>query len=87
MVGGIGTSGPLAVGWRPSYRSRTAARVLAQLSAGVKPGGVTVSAEDAQRVHHWVFCDRPLPDGGGRCALPADHVSACARRAPWLRRR
>ncbi|GAB3067453.1 hypothetical protein GCM10027186_20080 [Micromonospora schwarzwaldensis] len=67
--------------------ARTAARVLAQLSARVEPGGVTVSAEDAQRVHHWVFCDRPLPDGGGRCVLPADHVSACARRAPWLRRR
>ncbi|WFE38110.1 hypothetical protein [Micromonospora sp. WMMD998] len=67
--------------------ARTAARVLAQLSARVEPGGVTVSAEDAQCVRHWVFCDHPLPDGGGRCALPVDHVAACARRAPWLRRR
>ncbi|MEV0153042.1 hypothetical protein AB0H57_04780 [Micromonospora sp. NPDC050686] len=67
--------------------ARTAARVLAQLSARVEPGGVTVSAEDQQCVRHWVFCDRPLPDGGGRCALPVDHASACVRRAPWLRRR
>ncbi|MFC0005005.1 hypothetical protein [Micromonospora siamensis] len=64
--------------------ARTAARVLAQLSARVDPGGVTVSAEDYQGVRHWVFCDRPLPDGRGRCALPADHTTTCARRAPWL---
>ncbi|WP_436799049.1 hypothetical protein [Micromonospora fulviviridis] len=42
--------------------ARTAARLLAQLSARVEPGGVTVSAEDEQCVRHWVFCDRP-----GRC--------------------
>ncbi|MCI4063868.1 hypothetical protein MRQ36_15250 [Micromonospora sp. R77] len=67
--------------------ARTAARVLAQLTARVEPGGVTVSAEDAQSVRHWVFCDRPLPGGRGRCALPTDHTSACAPRPPWLRRR
>ncbi|MGB2568867.1 hypothetical protein ACPFP2_10500 [Micromonospora citrea] len=65
--------------------ARTAARVLARLSARVEPGGVTVSAEDQQGVRHWVFCDRLLP-GGGRCALPVDHTSACSRRLPWLRR-
>ncbi|KKK07253.1 hypothetical protein [Micromonospora sp. HK10] len=67
--------------------ARTAARVLAHFSARVEPGGVTVSAEDEQCVRHWVFCDRPLPDGGGRCGLPVDHSSGCARRAPWLHRR
>jgi hypothetical protein len=67
--------------------ARTAARVLAQLSARVEPGGVTVSAEDEQCVRHWVFCDRPLPENRGRCALPADHTSPCAPRPPWLRRR
>ncbi|MEU1602281.1 hypothetical protein [Micromonospora matsumotoense] len=59
--------------------ARTAARVLARLSARVDPGGVTVSAEDQQDVHHWVFCDRPLP-GGTRCALPLDHTNPCTRR-------
>ncbi|MEV4844299.1 hypothetical protein AB0K20_13925 [Micromonospora matsumotoense] len=63
--------------------ARTAARVLARLSARVEHGGVTVSAEDQQGVHHWVFCDRPLP--GGRCALPVDHTAPCTRRAPWRR--
>ncbi|WP_433289098.1 hypothetical protein [Micromonospora sp. CA-244673] len=63
-----------------------AARLLAQLSARVEPGGVTVSPEDQQSLRHWVFCDRPLPIGG-RCALPVDHTSPCARRAPWLTRR
>ncbi|MFF5172816.1 hypothetical protein ACFY3U_09305 [Micromonospora sp. NPDC000089] len=67
--------------------ARTAARVLARLSARVEPGGVTVSAEDDQGVRHWVFCDRPLPDGRGRCALPTAHSSACAPRPPWVRRR
>ncbi|MEW2384445.1 hypothetical protein AB0873_20460 [Micromonospora sp. NPDC047707] len=61
--------------------ARTAARVLARLSARVEPGGVTVSAEDQQCVRHWVFCDRPLP-GGARCALPADHLPPCSRRLP-----
>lgn len=59
--------------------ARTAARVLAQLSARVEPGGVTVSAEDEQHVRHWVFCDRLMP-GGGRCALPVDHTVPCSRR-------
>lgn len=66
--------------------ARTAARVLARLSARVEPGGVTVSAEDQQNVRHWVFCDRLLP-GGARCALPVDHTSPCSRCAPWLNRR
>ncbi|MBM0225244.1 MULTISPECIES: hypothetical protein [Micromonospora] len=66
--------------------ARTAARVLARLSARVEPGGVTVSAEDQQNVRHWVFCDRLLP-GGSRCALPVDHTSPCSRCAPWLNRR
>ncbi|NJP31172.1 hypothetical protein [Micromonospora thermarum] len=61
--------------------ARTAARVLARLSARVEPGGVTVSAEDQQNVRHWVFCDRPLP-GGARCALPAEHLAPCSRRLP-----
>ncbi|WP_410810228.1 hypothetical protein [Micromonospora sp. 067-2] len=71
---------------RARILARTAARVLARLSARVEPGGVTVSAEDQQGVRHWVFCDRPLPVAG-RCALPADHTSACAPRPPWVRRR
>lgn len=65
--------------------ARTAARVLARLSAHVEAGGVTVSAEDDQNVRHWVFCDRLLP-ASGRCALPADHTAPCTRRAPWPRR-
>ncbi|SCG72211.1 hypothetical protein [Micromonospora halophytica] len=65
--------------------ARTAARVLARLSARVEPGGVTVSAEDQQGVRHWVFCDRPLP-GGARCALAVDHTVPCSRRALWLHR-
>ncbi|MFC0507678.1 hypothetical protein [Micromonospora costi] len=64
---------------RARLYARTAARVLARLNPRVEPGGVTVSAEDEQGVRHWVFCDRSLP-GGGRCALPADHLSACSRR-------
>jgi hypothetical protein len=63
--------------------ARTAARVLARLSARVEPGGVTVSAEDQQGVRHWVFCDRPLP--GARCALPTEHTAPCSRR-PWQTR-
>jgi hypothetical protein len=66
--------------------ARTAARVLARLSARVEPGGVTVSAEDQQGVRHWVFCDRQLP-GGARCALPVDHSAPCSRGAPWPNRR
>jgi hypothetical protein len=66
--------------------ARTAARLLARLSARVEPGGVTVSAEDQQNVRHWVFCDRLLP-GGAQCALPVDHTPPCSRGAPWLNRR
>lgn len=65
--------------------ARTAARVLARLSARVDPAEVTVSAEDQQGVHQRVFCDRLLP-GGARCALPVDHTAPCSRRAPWLNR-
>ncbi|MBQ1009920.1 hypothetical protein KBX53_02930 [Micromonospora sp. M51] len=43
------------------------------------PGGTTVSAEDAQHVRHWVFCDRLLP-GGRRCLLRPDHDGGCSRR-------
>ncbi|MEU8086288.1 hypothetical protein AB0B57_22080 [Micromonospora sp. NPDC049101] len=59
--------------------ARTAVRVLVRLTARVEAGGVTVSAEDQQDAHHWVFCDRPLP-GGGRCGLSTDHTAHCARR-------
>ena len=66
--------------------ARTAARVLARLNARVEPGGVTVSTEDQQCVRHWVFCDQPLPGGGGRCVLPYEHSAPCSRRAPGLDR-
>ncbi|WP_434742605.1 hypothetical protein [Micromonospora sp. SH-82] len=59
--------------------ARTAARVLAQVSRVMDVGEVTVSREDAQGVHHRVFCDRLLI-GGGRCALPTDHTTPCTRR-------
>lgn len=59
--------------------ARSAARLLAGLTARVEPGGVTVSAEDQQGVRHWVFCDRPLPSGA-RCTLPVDHTAPCSRR-------
>lgn len=72
---------------RARILARTAARVLIQLSARVDPGGVTVSAEDQQGVRHWVFCDRPLSQGRGRCVLPADHTSRCLSRPLWARRR
>ncbi|MCZ7377243.1 hypothetical protein [Micromonospora sp. WMMC250] len=72
--------------FRARIFARTAARVLARLSARVEPGGVTVSAEDQQGVRHWVFCDRRLP-AGGRCALPTDHTAPCSQRAPWPNRR
>ncbi|GIJ23475.1 hypothetical protein [Micromonospora lutea] len=67
--------------------ARTAARVLARLNARVEPGGVNVSLEDQQNVRHWVFCDQPLPDGGGRCVLPYEHNAPCSRRVPGLDRR
>ncbi|MEU7752421.1 hypothetical protein AB0B57_16935 [Micromonospora sp. NPDC049101] len=43
----------------------------------VDVGGITVSAEDAQHVRQWVFCDRILPDRR-RCARQADHDEACS---------
>ncbi|MEU5788041.1 hypothetical protein ABZ754_09955 [Micromonospora purpureochromogenes] len=50
---------------------------------GMDGGGTTVSAEDAQGVRHWVFCDRLL-GGGRRCPRPAGHDGPCdaPRRAP-----
>ncbi|QLD23243.1 hypothetical protein [Micromonospora carbonacea] len=64
---------------RARILARTAARVLAQLTRCVDVGEVTVSAEDEQRVHHRVFCDRRLA-GGARCGLPSDHLAPCATR-------
>ncbi|WP_130408333.1 hypothetical protein [Micromonospora violae] len=55
--------------------ARTLARSLAS-TPQVDVGGTTVSAEDAQHVRHWVFCDRVLPDRR-RCGRPADHAEAC----------
>ncbi|MEO3773838.1 hypothetical protein [Micromonospora sp. B9E7] len=56
--------------------ARTLARVLASMPQ-IDAGGITVSAEDAQHVRHWVFCDRVLPDRH-RCARQADHDEACS---------
>lgn len=67
---------------RARILARTAARVLIRFSARVEPGGVTVSAEDQQDVRHWVFCDRLLPEGGGRCVLAVDHTSRCRPHPP-----
>ncbi|MEV6816467.1 hypothetical protein [Micromonospora sp. NPDC051296] len=58
--------------------ARTVARILARLSVGVEPGGVTVSIEDRQEVRHWVFCDRLLP-GGRRCVLAVEHAHPVPR--------
>ncbi|KAB1937275.1 hypothetical protein F8271_19555 [Micromonospora sp. ALFpr18c] len=55
--------------------ARTLARALAS-TPQVDVGGITVSAEDAQHVRHWVFCDRIMP-GRRRCTLPADHPGPC----------
>ncbi|WP_405434569.1 hypothetical protein [Micromonospora sp. NBC_00617] len=55
--------------------ARALARSLATMSQ-VDVGGITVSAEDAQHVRHWVFCDRIMPDRR-RCARPADHDEPC----------
>ncbi|RAO62026.1 hypothetical protein PSN01_01299 [Micromonospora saelicesensis] len=55
--------------------ARTLARLLAP-TPQVDVAGITVSAEDAQHVRHWVFCDRIMPDRR-RCAREADHVGAC----------
>lgn len=56
--------------------ARTLARALAS-TPQVDVGGSTVSAEDAQHVRHWVFCDRVMPDRR-RCARQADHDDACS---------
>jgi hypothetical protein len=53
----------------------TLARSLA-LIPGVEAAGATVSAEDAQHVRHWVFCDRIMPDRR-RCTHRADHDGPC----------
>ncbi|MGW1059829.1 hypothetical protein [Micromonospora rubida] len=53
----------------------TLARSLASLPQ-VEAAGATVSAEDAQHVRHWVFCDRIMPDRR-RCAHRADHEGPC----------
>ncbi|WP_308193178.1 hypothetical protein [Micromonospora trifolii] len=55
--------------------ARTLARSLAS-TPQIDIGGSTVSAEDAQHVRHWVFCDRNMPDRR-RCAREADHVGSC----------
>ncbi|WP_233513922.1 hypothetical protein [Micromonospora craterilacus] len=58
----------------------TLTRSLA-LIPGIEAAGVTVSAEDAQHVRHWVFCDRAMPDRG-RCARRADHDGPCSPSFP-----
>ncbi|MEU7587495.1 hypothetical protein AB0A95_14475 [Micromonospora sp. NPDC049230] len=56
--------------------ARTLARSLTS-TPQVDVAGITVSEEDAQHVHHWVFCDRIMPDRR-RCARQADHDEACS---------
>lgn len=46
------------------------------LVPGVEVAGATVSAEDAQHVRRWVFCDRIMPDRR-RCLARADHDGPC----------
>lgn len=53
----------------------TLARSLA-LVPGVEVAGTTVSAEDAQHVRQWVFCDRIMPDRR-RCLARAEHDGPC----------
>lgn len=55
--------------------ARVITRALSFL-ADVDRAETTVSAEDAQGVHHRVFCDRLL-DGRRRCARLAGHDGAC----------
>ncbi|MBQ1016550.1 hypothetical protein KBX71_01575 [Micromonospora sp. D93] len=55
--------------------ARTLARSLAS-TPQVDVASTTVSAEDAQHVRHWVFCDRIMPDRR-RCRRNADHGDAC----------
>ncbi|WP_433134242.1 hypothetical protein ACQPWW_09315 [Micromonospora sp. CA-240977] len=55
------------------------ARSLARSFAStpqVDVAGITVSAEDAQHVRHWVFCDRIMPDRR-RCVRQTDHHAPC----------
>ncbi|MFI9643117.1 hypothetical protein ACIG87_24200 [Micromonospora sp. NPDC051925] len=51
------------------------ARSLA-LVPGIEIAGTTVSAEDAQHVRQWVFCDRIMPDRR-RCRGRAGHGGPC----------
>ncbi|MEH1164406.1 hypothetical protein V6V47_03345 [Micromonospora sp. CPCC 205539] len=55
--------------------ARTLARSLTS-TPQVDVAATTVSAEDAQHVRHWVFCDRIMPDRR-RCAREADHGGPC----------
>ncbi|MEV0005764.1 hypothetical protein AB0H28_26260 [Micromonospora sp. NPDC050980] len=52
------------------------ARSLASIP-GVEVAGATVSAEDAQHVRRWVFCDLVMPDRR-RCLRAAGHDGRCA---------
>ncbi|MGC4812617.1 hypothetical protein ACLQ29_19010 [Micromonospora sp. DT228] len=56
--------------------ARTLARSLTS-TPQVDVAGITVSAEDAQHVQHWAFCDRIMPDRR-RCLRRADHDEACS---------
>jgi hypothetical protein len=40
-------------------------------------GELTLSEEDRQLLRLRVWCDAPLPDGTGRCALRDDHPGPC----------
>ncbi|WP_372444563.1 hypothetical protein [Micromonospora humida] len=46
------------------------------LVPGLEVAGATVSAEDAQHVRRWVFCDRIMADRR-RCLARADHDGPC----------
>lgn len=51
------------------------------LVPGIELAGVTVSAEDAQHIRHWVFCDRLIPDRL-RCARRSGHQGRCDPTGP-----
>ncbi|MDG4798879.1 hypothetical protein [Micromonospora sp. WMMD1082] len=51
------------------------------LIPGIEVAGTTVSAEDAQHVRHWVFCDLIMRDRR-RCARRADHDGPCSPTFP-----
>lgn len=55
--------------------ARAISRALGFLG-DVDRGEITVSGEDAQDVHHRIFCDQ-LFGGRRRCPLPADHDGPC----------